>query len=264
MPGEIEPYGREQFRNALIANAAAKPFNIAMLVGVMGAGMALSGNVLLCLAVALLVYAAACTRTFFDGEEADRVLAHERKARRRVTAGGASRKLDLDALASPIRLQVMEARSREYRFREAIKRAELPYEEVSDEVDGFVRVLESTAGRAQLLYDALADTPPEQVEARLEEVRRRADPGSRELEDALEHQLAVQRRMQGQLDRFFAEMERIVVELDTVRGNLVSVSASTDAAAQRELASEVRGLRERMGAVADGIGEAYQAPPGSA
>jgi hypothetical protein len=260
MPGEIEPYGRDQFRNALIANAAAKPFNVAMLVGVMGAGVALGGNVLLCLLVALLVYAAACTRTFFDGEEADRVLARERKARRRVTAGGGSRKLDLDALASPIRLQVMEARSREYRIREAIRRAELPYEEVSDEVDGFVRVMEQTARRAQLLHDALEDTPPARVEARLAEVRARPGGGASELIEALEHQLAVQRRMEAQLDRFYDEMERIVVELDTVRGTLVSLSASTDAGAQQQLASEVRSLRERMGAVAEGISEAYEQP----
>ena len=51
-----------------------------------------------------------------------------------------------------------------------------------------------------------------------------------------------------------------MVELDTVRGNLVSVSASTDAGTQEQLASEVRSLRERMGAVADGIGEAYERP----
>jgi hypothetical protein len=262
MPGEIEPYGRGQFRNALVANAAAKPFNIAMLVGVMGAGVALGGTVLLCLVVALLVYVAACTRTFFDGEEADRVLARERKARR-VTAGGGSRKLDLDALASPIRLQVMEARSREHRIREAIKRAELPYEEVSDEVDGFVRVMEQTAGRAQLLHDALDDTPPARVQARLGEVRARPGGGAPELIEALEHQLAVQRRMEGQLDRFYDEMERIVIELDTVRGTLVSLSASTDAGAQQQLASEVRSLRERMGAVAEGISEAYEQPAGT-
>jgi hypothetical protein len=263
MPGDLEPYRRDDYRNALIANAAAKPFNLGVLVAVMAAGVAVQGPVLLCALVAIVVYLAACARTFFDSEEADRVLARERTDRRKRLESGAKR-LDPATLAPPIRRHLLDAREREQRIRDAIDRAELPYAEVSDEVDGFVRVLESTAGRAQLLYDALADTPPEQVEARLEEVRRRADPGSRELEDALEHQLAVQRRMQGQLDRFFAEMERIVVELDTVRGNLVSVSASTDAAAQRELASEVRGLRERMGAVADGIGEAYQAPPGSA
>jgi hypothetical protein len=263
MPGELEPYRRDEFRNALVVNAASKPFNLAVLVGVMGAGVALSGNVVLCLVLAVAVYLAACARTFFDGDEADRVLARERKGRRRAAAGGSSRKLDLDTLASPIRLHVMEARSREYRIREAIKRAELPYEEVSDEVDGFVRVMEQTARRAQLLRDALDDTPVARVEARLAEVRARPGGGAAALIEALEHQLAVQRRMEAQLDRFYDEMERIIVELDTVRGTLVSLSASTDAGTQDQLASEVRSLRERMGAVADGISEAYEQPSGA-
>jgi hypothetical protein len=259
MPGELEPYRRAEFRNALIANAAAKPFNVAVFVATMAAGVAVSGPVLVCLLVATAVYLAAGARTFFDDDEANAVLARERAQRRARLESGAQR-LDPATLAPPIRGHLLGARAREQRIRDAIDRADLPYTEVSDEVDGFVRVLESTAGRAQLLYDALADTPVEQVAHRLQEVRRRDDPAARELADALEHQLAVQRRMQGQLDRFYDEMERIVIELDTVRGNLVSVSASTDAAAQRQVASEVRSLREQMGAVADGIGEAYEAP----
>jgi hypothetical protein len=159
-----------------------------------------------------------------------------------------------------VRRHLLDARTREQRIRDAIERAELPYVEVTGEVDGFMRVLEQTAGRAQLLYDALTDTPVEQVESRLEQVRAREEPAARELVDALEHQLAVQRRMQAQLRRFYDEMERIVIELDTVRGTLVSVSASTDAANQQQLAAEVRSLRERLGAVADGISEAYEQP----
>jgi hypothetical protein len=50
--------------------------------------------------------------------------------------------------------------------------------------------------------------------------------------------------MGAQLERFYGAMERILVELDTVRGNLVSVSASTDAANQHRVADDVRSLRE--------------------
>jgi hypothetical protein len=259
MPSELEPYGRDEFRNALIANAAAKPFNIAVLVGTMGAGVAVGGPVVVCLVVALVVYVAACARTFFDAEEADKVLTRER-AERREQLGRPTRRLDPATLAPPVRRHLLDAREREQRIRVAIERAELPYAEVSDEVDGFVRVMEQTAGRAQLLYDALADTPVERVQDRLAEVGARTDPGARELAEALEHQLAVQRRMEAQLQRFYDEMERIVIELDTVRGTLVSVSASTDAAGQQQLAADVRGLRERMGAVAEAIGEAYEQP----
>jgi chromosome segregation ATPase len=263
MAREVEPYGRDEFRNALIANAAAKPFNVAVLVGVMAAGVAVSGPVLVCVLVALAVYAAACARTFFDSDEADRVLARER-AERRKQLTDKTRRLDPATLAPPVRRHLLDAREREQRIRDAIERAELPYTEVTEEVDGFVRVMEQTAGRAQLLYDALADTPIERVQQRLEEVTARSDPAGRELAEALEHQLAVQHRMQAQLLRFYDEMERIVVELDTVRGTLVSLSASTDAATQQQLASEVRALRERMGAVAHGISEAYEQPAGSA
>ena len=41
-------------------------------------------------------------------------------------------------------------------------------------------------------------------------------------------------------------MERIVVELETIRGSLISVSASTDADNQQRLADRVRGLRDEM------------------
>jgi hypothetical protein len=225
----------------------------------MGAGVAVSGSVALSLAVALVVYLAACTRTFFDSDEADAVLRRERGERRERVAAGVKR-LDLDTLAPPIRARVDDARDRERRIRDAIERAELPYEEVSEEVDGFVRVMEKTASRAQLLHDALIDTPVAQVQTRLAEVRARPGGGPPELVEALEHQLAVQRRMQAQLERFYDEMERILIELDTVRGTLVSVSASSDAGTQQQLASEVRSLRERMGAVADGISEAYEQP----
>jgi len=93
-------------------------------------------------------------------------------------------------------------------------------------------------------------------------VERSGEGGRRELAAALNGQVAVLRRMEGQLQAFYAQMERILVELDTVRGNLVSVSASTDAANQEQLATEVRGLREEVGALAEGMSEAYERPSG--
>jgi predicted nucleic acid-binding Zn-ribbon protein len=199
----------------------------------------------------------ACLRTFFDSDEADQVLAEER-GRRRERLAVAAKPLELEALAPPIREQVAAARRREQQIRDAIDRAELPYEEVTSEVDGFVRAMEKTASRAQLLFEALRDTPPEAVERRLQTVRAERDPARQELVDALEHQLHVQQRMQTQLGRFYDEMERMVIELDTIRGSLLSASVSEGSSAQRELAGEVRGLRERMGAVSDGLAEAFE------
>ena len=89
------------------------------------------------------------------------------------------------------------------------------------------------------------------------------DPSKAELKQALESQLSVLGRMETQLQRFYDEMERILVELDTVRGNLVSVSASSGSANQERVAADVRGLREEVGAVAEGMSEAYERPPSS-
>jgi hypothetical protein len=254
MARDLEPYDRRDFAGALAANAATKPFNVGVLVAVMAAGVVVGGAVGVSLLVALVLYAIACTRTFFDEQEADKVLARERRSR--AAKRSPPSELDLNRLAPSIRDHVLEARERERRIRDAIARAELPYEEVSDEVDGFVRAMEATAVRAQSLYEALSDTPPERVAARLREVEH--DPARAELAEALRQQLRVQKRMADQLNRFYDEMERMLIELDTVRGSLVSLSAAEGRTEQERLAGDVRGLRERMGAVADGMAEAYE------
>ncbi len=74
---------------------------------------------------------------------------------------------------------------------------------------------------------------------------------------ALREQLVVQRRMQEQLQRFDGEMERMVIELDTVRSNLVSTAASGDAENQERLAERVRSLRDEMSAVSEGMDAGY-------
>ena len=255
--GELEPYNRRDYAGALAANAATRPFNLAVLVATMGAAVLVGANTVVALVVALVLYLLGCVRTFFDADEADRVLAEERGRRRERLASGA-KPLQLETLAPPVREHVAAARRREAQIRDAIDRAELPYEEVTSEVDGFVRAMERTASRAQLLYEALRDTPPDAVEQRLQAVRAERDPSRGELVDALEHQLQVQRRMETQLRRFYDEMERMVIELDTIRGSLLSASVAEGSSAQRELAGEVRGLRERMGAVSDGLAEAFE------
>jgi len=238
MAEERRPYSRGDYNRALIGNALLDPFAVVLLAGMMIAGLVLGSLALMLLAP--LLYAAAAGRTYLDGEVADRVLERERDKRRKVLQGGEGR-VDPRTLAPPIGGLLSGALQREERIRDAIEGAQLPYTEVLDEVDRFVRAMEGTARRAQLLYEALAESPPATVEALIGQVK-------------------VLRRMERQLQAFYDQMEKILVELDTVRGNLVSVSASTDAAGQQQLAAEVRGLREEVGALADGMSEAYEKP----
>jgi hypothetical protein len=250
------PYSRGEYNRALIANALLAPFNIVLLAAILIVGI-LIGVFVPLLPVAIVVYLAGAARTYFDDDAAQKVLERER-TRRAASASGRAKELT-ESLAPPIATLVAEARRREVRIRQAIERAELPYDEVATEVDGFLAATEGTARRAQLLYEALADTPPDRVEARLRQVQN--DPDKKDLADALSTQLETLRRMERQLDRFYSELERIIVELDTVRSQLVSMSASTETAQQDLLASEVRELRERMGAVADGLSAAYESTP---
>jgi chromosome segregation ATPase len=252
MADSRRPYSRSEYNRALILNALTQPFNVLLLAAVLIAGLLLDAFLPL-LVVGVVVYGIAAARTYFDEDEANKVLEREKAERRKTLEAG---RLDTGSLSEPIARLLTAARQREARIRDAIDRAELPYEEVSSEVDRFIRAMEDGARRAQLLYEALSETPPSWVEQRLGQVR--GDPSKAELSAALENQLAVLRRMEAQLQRFYDEMERVLVELDTVRGNLVSVSASTEAANQQRLAGDVRSLREEVGAVAAGMSEAYE------
>ena len=248
-----KPYSREDFAGALAANAAAKPFNLALAVGTIGAAMLAGAQFPIALLVGLLIYAIAAARTFFDDDEATAVLARERGERSKAVERGRVR-LDAATLAPDVRYHLLAARRIEAKIRDAIERAELPYTEVSTEVDALVTLMEHSASRAQLLYEALAESPPNVVKQRLVQLE---GSGKTELIDALQHQHSVQRKMQAQLQRFYDEMERMVVELDTIRGSLVSVSASTDAGNQQRIAGDVRSLRDELGAIASGMSEAF-------
>ncbi len=250
-----KPYSRGEYNRALLLNALLDPFNVVLMTVVLIAGIVLGVLPLLGPAAAVL-YLAGAARTYFDADVAQKVLERERGRRGKLTAGPARPRLDERRLAPGIAALVRQARDRETRVRAAIEASDLPYGEVADEVDRFVGAMEDTARRAQSLADALRDTPIDRVRARLAEVR--GDPARHELSEALAMQLQTLERMKGQLARFGDEMERILVELDTIRGQIVSVSATAGAATGKQLAGDVRALREQMGAVAEGMSAAYE------
>ena len=157
-------------------------------------------------------------------------------------------------LAPPIAQHFDAARRIQYAIGTAVSQAQLPFSAVSREVDALIGQLWQSALRANMLHEALDETPVARIEQRLTELQFQKSP---ELIGALREQLVVQKRIEGQLVRYDHEMERIVVELDTVRANIVSVSASGDLSRQEQLAETVRELRDEMSAVGEGMDEAY-------
>ena len=115
------------------------------------------------------------------------------------------------------------------------------------EAFALVAALERAAGRARLIEEALAESPPERVERRLAEVRAGADPGKARLVAALASQLAVQRRMRAALTEWESEIERLLVELESVRGRVLADDA-TASARLGVLQDEVATLAERLAA----------------
>jgi serine/threonine protein kinase len=83
------------------------------------------------------------------------------------------------------------------------------------------------AERAQRLQDAVAALPPEQIERRIAEVRSGHAEGKAALVDALAQRLAAQRRARARLDALHAQVERLVVELDS--GDIAALCDELDA-----------------------------------
>lgn len=265
MASEMQrPRTRAELNRLLIGNALTKTWpNVLLPAGLAIAGLLIGVNFAVLLVVAVLAWIALSLVTYFDADEAKRVADSDRARRRGALDAG--RRTDLRTLAPPVAGHLQQVLAQEARIREAIERADLPFSEVSDEVDTFVRAAEKTAQRAQLLFEYLAEQDPRQVEYRYQQVRAEDDPSKKALAEALYTQLQAMHRAQKELNGFYTEMERIAVELGNIRGQLLSVSAASEGATQRQLASDVRDLREQMGAVAEGMNEALaettEAPP---
>lgn len=255
-----KPPTRAELNRLLVGNALTKPMPNIVVPAAIAAGGLVLGLSAVAIVIAVVCWLALAAITYLDGDEAERVAAEERATRKRAFDKTHPRVLP-GALAPPIASRLQAVIVEQGRIGQAIERAELPFDEVAGEVDVFVRAAEKTAGRAQLLYEYLADHDVRAVEARLASLQGAEDPSKRALREAVEAQAVALRRGAQQLDRFDTEMERIAVELGNVRAELLSVSAASEAAGQQRLAADVRDLREQMSAVSAGMSEALSEAP---
>jgi hypothetical protein len=247
---------RSSLQRQLLTNALTKPLNVLVPAAVVVAGIVLGA--LWLVAVAVVVYAVLAAMTFFDGGEAERV-------GKRVYGTAAKgvpppKQADLSRLAPPIAQQLGSARAEEARIRAAVTEADLPFQEVTTETDALVQAMESIAIRAERVYDYLASHDPRPVQARLSQLQAAGSEG--DLAKALQEQLAAYDKLSAQLQRFYDEMEHITASLATVGAQVVSMSAAGEGeSGQRELAGQVRDLRDQVNALSDGMREAYAAQP---
>lgn len=250
---------RKTLQRELALNAATKPLALAV-----GAGVAVAAFVVgvpWLLAVAVVAYAALVVTTLFDPDEAGRV---GRGAYRRATARPRGQRELPGGLAPEISALVQRAHVEEDRIQRAIEESGLPFTDVSIEVEHLMSELERNARRAQVVWAYLSEQRPFELQRRLHVLR--AETGgaaetarSRErAAAALDHQLQVGETLRSEYARFGAEVEHLIASLGVVHGELVRISVADDAIAQEGLAAQVRDLRRRVGAVAEGMSEAAE------
>src|SRR5262249_42204002 len=130
---QARPLTRREYGRALVLYAMRIPFNLAVLGGTLIAGL-IFGVLPFAVPVGLILYAAAVTVSCFDGDVGQKVLELERAKRPELAAP--------DQVSAPpgrvsprVAALLQRAEDKQARIADAIERAELPYEEVSEEVE---------------------------------------------------------------------------------------------------------------------------------
>jgi hypothetical protein len=249
--GELEKAPtRARLQRAMVANAATKPVNVLVPPGMAVVAIGIGASWLIVFAV--VVYALLVATVFFDEKEAARVADR--------FYGRTSKPLPRRRpLAAPIARHVDAAEAEQRRIEQAIASSDLPFSDLTGEVRRLIEAMRGTADRAQVVYEYLAQQDPQRVMARIAELERapaRDETGSQTLE-ALREQSAAYHDLYGQLNRYYAEMEHTVASLGAVHAQIVRASIAGEHEKQRELAGQVRGLREEVDVLSDGMREAY-------
>ena len=193
-------------------------------------------------AVALVGWLALSTATFFDAREAQRVGERLRAARRAPPPVPS----DPATFAPPIAARLRAATAARASIRAAIEGTDSPLEDVSAEVDALVRAMEADAVRAQRIHEFLAHESPAQIERQMHE-------GNEAVRNALGAKLAAVIRLQQRFDALLAELDHVVLTLQTVQAEILA----TDGLDDRLLAGQVSDLRENVQLMAAGLEEAF-------
>ena len=248
---------RRTLTRELVLNAASRPLNLAVPAGVAAAGVLLHASWLL--PFALAVYLGMAVATFFDGDEAERVGRAVYKRSRAVERP----QLETATLARPIARKLERARAEEARIRDAIEQAAVPRFDVTDEVARLMVGLDKLAERAQQIHAYLEAQDQPAVRERLRALRAApsgdaaVDAANAQAAAALEEQLHVTGQLEQHLARFDAQMEHAIASLSSIHGQIVRMNAAEEAAAQRDVAADVRTLRRDVNVTADALSETY-------
>jgi hypothetical protein len=192
---------------------------------------------------ALVCWLALVGLTFFDEREAERVGERMRAGRRAPTLEAA----EPGAFAPAIAGRVRAALAARAAIRAAVEESPAALEDVTAEVDGLVAAMQDDARRAQRIHEFLASESVSELEGRIA-----AEP-SDEVRGALEAKRDALVRLRQRFDRMLAELDHVVITLQTVQAEILATEGIDD----RALAGQVSELRTNVQLIAAGLEEAF-------
>jgi hypothetical protein len=247
MSPHLDP--RPEAHRALAADAATRPTSVAVGAVVAVAGILLDTPWLI--AVALACYAVLVSMTFLD---------ETRAAGGRGDADRDEPPLQLAADAPPLAPEIAARLDAAHAARGAIEQAiadaDLPAADIRDEMDALLATLAPIAVKADRVGDYLASHPARDVQSRIAALGA-DDPERARTLATLQGRLAAIWRVRATYDGLLGEMDRVVAWLEALHDEVVALGAADDETHQRQVAGQVRALREGVQVLSGGMEEAY-------
>ena len=236
------PVTRGVLARELVLNAASRPLNVAVPLGVLVAASVLT---LWLVPLAALAYAGLVVATFLDGDVAESVgrgvyaRKHDALPEPRYTALS-------DSAAASLAL----AHGTEAEIRSTLEESPIPFPEIEAEVKALVKELEELARHVDRLSRYLGDEDEAALRSRLE----RANPV---VAATLQQQFHARTQLSLRVAQFETQMEHIAATMGLVHAQIMRMTAAEEASAQTRVAEQIRSVRSEVDATAAAFDEAY-------
>lgn len=181
-----------------------------------------------------------------------------RDERRALAHGGAPPARAVGAgLSSPVAARMRAGIAAADAVRAAISDADVPLDDVAEEVGELETSIEALAARADGVHRYLAVHDPAKVRARMEAEAAADDTVRGRLAEALAAQLEALGRLRGQFDRLLAEMDHVTVSLEAIHAAVLGMGAAAGNWEGRDLSSRVGDLQAKVAVLGEGLDEVY-------
>jgi hypothetical protein len=237
------PVTRRVLARELLVNAASRPLNIAVPLGVTAAALVLTPWLM---PLAALAYAALVLATFLDGDVAESVGRTVYARRDRPLQPARHTSLSAEAAAS-----LALAYQTERQIQATLDASPVPLPEIEAEVKALLHELENLASHVDRLTRYLGDENEAALRTRIE----RANPV---VAATLQQQFHARTQLSLRLEEFEAQMEHIGATLGLVHAQIMRMTAAEQASAQSRVAEQLRHLRQEVDSTVAGFDEAYR------